>query len=60
MIAFRQKLSLAIDEGWRDREAVLIGVVESGGMGLGGSVEKAKDMSKPTVIDWKGLGVLAR
>lgn len=60
IIDFRKKLDEAIEDSWRDREAVLSGVVESGGMGLGGSVEKAREVVKPVVSDWRGLGALGQ
>lgn len=52
----------AIEEAWRDRQEILEGVVESGGMGLNGGedVEKAKGMVRPVVDVWKGVGVLTR
>jgi hypothetical protein len=33
--------------------------VESGGMGLGGDVDKAREVVVPVVPAWRGLGVLA-
>jgi len=60
VITFREKLRNAIETGWRDREALLLGVIESGGTGLGGNVDKAREVVKPVVAEWKGLGVLGR
>jgi elongator complex protein 1 len=57
---FYTKLSKSIEEAWRDRETILVEVVESGGMGLNGDVEKAREVVMPVVSAWKGLGVLAR
>jgi len=59
-VAFRDKLKRAIEEGWRDCDVILSGVAESGGMGLGGSGKKAREVMKPVLGEWRGLGVLAR
>lgn len=58
---FRLKLQKSIDEAWEDRETILQGVTESGGMGLdgGAGLEKAREAVKGIVAEWKGLGVLA-
>ena len=60
IVAFRKKLSDAIDEAWVDRQAILDGVTESGGMGLdgGAGLEKAQEAAKGSVAQWKGLGAL--
>lgn len=57
----RRKLQKSIDDAWVDRETILEGVVESGGMGLdgGAGLDKAREAVKGTVAEWKGLGVLA-
>jgi hypothetical protein len=57
---FYTKLSKSIEEAWRDRKTILVEVVESGGMGLNGDLEKAREVVMPVVSAWKGLGVLAR
>ncbi|RSH95270.1 hypothetical protein EHS25_000356 [Saitozyma podzolica] len=58
ILDFRQKLASALDDAWRDREAILQETEDSGGMGLGGDVKKAKEEVRPEVKGWKGLGVL--
>ena len=60
IIALRSKLANALEEAWRDREEILDGVEESGGMGLDGGtgLEKARESVIPMVVEWKGLGVL--
>ncbi|KIR40475.1 elongator complex protein 1 [Cryptococcus deuterogattii Ram5] len=58
IIAFRTKLSSALDEAWQDRDAVLKEVVESGGSGLEGGLEKSLGEVKPHVGEWKGMGLL--
>ena len=54
----RSSLSVSIEEAWRDRDLILEGVVESGGMGLGGDPSKSLEAVRPIMTDWKGLGVL--
>jgi hypothetical protein len=54
----RSDLSKSIEEAWRDREKILAGVIESGGMGLGGDPSKSLESTRPAINDWKGLGVL--
>lgn len=54
----RSDLSTSIIEAWRDRETILSGVVESGGMGLGGDPSKSLELARPAINEWKGLGVL--
>lgn len=54
----RSDLSQSIEEAWRDRENILAGVIESGGMGLGGDPSKSLELARPAINDWKGLGVL--
>ncbi|WVO22664.1 uncharacterized protein IAS62_003995 [Cryptococcus decagattii] len=58
IIAFRTKLSNALDEAWQDRDAVLKEVVESGGSGLEGGLDKSLGEVKPRVGEWKGMGLL--
>ncbi|WVQ90021.1 hypothetical protein IAS59_003797 [Cryptococcus gattii] len=58
IIAFRTKLSSALDEAWQDRDAVLKEVVESGGSGLEGGLDKSLGEVKPQVGEWKGMGLL--
>ncbi|EAL20131.1 hypothetical protein CNBF2080 [Cryptococcus deneoformans B-3501A] len=58
IISFRTKLSNALDEAWQDRDAVLKEVVESGGSGLEGALEKSLGEIKPQVGEWKGMGLL--
>jgi len=54
----RSDLSTSIIEAWRDREVILSGVIESGGMGLGGDPSKSLELARPAINEWKGLGVL--
>jgi hypothetical protein len=54
----RSDLSTSIVEAWRDREAILSGVIESGGMGLQGDPSKSLELARPAINEWKGLGVL--
>ncbi|WVQ75470.1 hypothetical protein IAR50_005095 [Cryptococcus sp. DSM 104548] len=56
--AFRAKLVDGIDMAWEDRETVLREVLESGGSGLEGGLEKSMGEVKPKVAEWKGLGLL--
>ncbi|KAE8543492.1 hypothetical protein D1P53_000206 [Cryptococcus gattii VGV] len=58
IIAFRTKLSNALDEAWQDRDAVLKEVVESGGSGLEGGLDKSLGEVKPQAGEWKGMGLL--
>ncbi|OWZ30446.1 elongator complex protein 1, partial [Cryptococcus neoformans AD2-60a] len=58
ILSFRTKLSNALDEAWQDRDAVLKEVVESGGSGLEGALEKSLGEIKPQVGEWKGMGLL--
>ncbi|KAL0247662.1 hypothetical protein I308_103739 [Cryptococcus tetragattii IND107] len=58
IIAFRTKLSNALDEAWQERDAVLKEVVESGGSGLEGGLDKSLGEVKPQVGEWKGMGLL--
>jgi elongator complex protein 1 len=60
IVAFRNKLARAIDEAWVDRQVILDGVTESGGMGLdgGAGLEKARESVKGVVAEWKGLAAL--
>ena len=60
IVAFRLKLQKSIDEAWIDREMIIDGVTESGGMGLdgGAGLEKARDAVKSVVAEWKGVGAL--
>lgn len=58
ILKFRQKLAESLDNAWRDREAILQETKDSGGMGLGGDVKKAREEVRPEVKVWKGLGVL--
>lgn len=59
VINLHRNIRLAIDDAWRDRKVVWAGVMESGGSGLGGNVDKAREAVKPVVAEWKGLGVLS-
>jgi elongator complex protein 1 len=54
----RSDLAESIEEAWRDRDVILAGVTESGGMGLGGDPSKSFELTRPAISDWKGLGVL--
>lgn len=56
----RSTLSVSITEAWRDRDLILEGVVESGGMGLGGDPAKSLEAVMPVITEWKGLGVLVK
>jgi hypothetical protein len=56
--AMRLDLSSSIVEAWRDRDVILSGVTESGGMGLQGDPSKSLELARPAINDWKGLGVL--
>jgi elongator complex protein 1 len=58
ILKFRQKLAESLDNAWRDRGAILQETEDSGGMGLGGDVKKARDEVRPEMKVWKGLGVL--
>lgn len=59
VIKYRALLSSSIDEAWRDRETILAGVLESGGMGLQGDPSKSLELIRPAIKDWKGLGFLS-
>jgi elongator complex protein 1 len=56
--SMRSDLSTSIVEAWRDRDVILSGVIESGGMGLGGDPSKSLELTRPAINEWKGLGVL--
>lgn len=58
IVSFRTKLSNALDDAWQDRDVVLKEVVESGGSGLEGALEKSLGEIKPQVGEWKGMGLL--
>jgi hypothetical protein len=58
IVDFRRKLGDEVEEAWRDREEMLKGAEEAGGDGLA-DVEKGKEVAKPVVAGWKGLGFLA-
>jgi elongator complex protein 1 len=60
IITLRDKLSESIREAWRERDIILNEASESGGMALNGDVQKAREIERPVVVSWKGLGVLAR
>lgn len=54
----RAQLETALDEAWADRDLILDGVESSGGMGLGGNAAPARELVRPTVAAWVGLGRL--
>jgi len=56
--SMRSDLSSSIVEAWRDRDVILSGVIESGGMGLGGDPSKSLELTRPAISEWKSLGVL--
>lgn len=60
VIDFRQKLRISLDEAWESRYEILDQVTESGGMGLdgGAGLQKAQDLVKGVVQEWKGVGGL--
>lgn len=58
ILGMRSKLAAALDEAWRDRAAVLRDADESGGMGFQGDTTLAKELARPEVEGWKGLGPL--
>jgi hypothetical protein len=59
VIKLRTLLSSSIDEAWRNRETILAGVTESGGMGLQGDPSKSLELVRPAIKEWKGLGFLS-
>ncbi|KAK4687641.1 elongator complex protein 1, partial [Tremellales sp. Uapishka_1] len=58
VINLRTELSESLEEAWKDREAVIRGAEESGGQGYGDEPQKAREVVKPVVGEWKGLGGL--
>ncbi|WVR09089.1 hypothetical protein IAU60_006151 [Kwoniella sp. DSM 27419] len=58
IISFRTKLAGCIEEAWVGRDDILREVVESGGAGLEGEMDKSLALVKPRMSAWKGLGVL--
>lgn len=57
-IDLRRQLTEAIANAWRDRESILVAVVESGGIGLGGDATQARALIRPTLGEWKGVALL--
>lgn len=58
IMAIRNRLAEALDGAWRDRVAVIRDSEESGGMGYQGDTSAAKEVQKPEVGVWRGLGPL--
>ncbi|EIW65854.1 hypothetical protein TREMEDRAFT_46085 [Tremella mesenterica DSM 1558] len=58
ILSFRLRLTLALEDAWKDRESVLGEVISSGGMGLGGDPTSALEIVRPKVEEWRGLGML--
>lgn len=59
IVKFRRKLQESLDDVWSDRSTIIDAAEESGGDAFnGGEFAKARELEKPTVKAWSGLGLL--